>query len=74
MGIESLNSAAQAAGFAMATEDDVAEAITVPAADEIEPASSMALVPVTITPYQHGATLTQWLRTWLPSMGWRATA
>jgi hypothetical protein len=78
MGLESLLSAAQAAGFAMATtEDDVSEpAKAVTEIDEIElaPIKSTALVPLGFVVPAESPHWMQWVRSWLPATGWRAPA
>lgn len=77
MSIESLNKAATAAGFAMATPEDdtVAEALE---SDKTELAESRALVLANTQAYASGSDsltrVTEWVKSHFPSVGWRAPA
>ncbi|MDX2157837.1 MAG: hypothetical protein SFW09_15165 [Hyphomicrobiaceae bacterium] len=76
MSIDSLNKAATAAGFAMATpDDDMLDAAS--SAKVAEPEHrSVALVPVArpVPGDQAMSTLTGWVKSYLPAFGWRAPA
>jgi len=67
MGMESLNNAARAAGFAMAGSEEIFEQ---PKVSNTEPtATSVALVPVAQTRPQG---IGDWLKSYLSFSGWRA--
>jgi len=70
MGIETLNNAARAAGFAMAGTDEIFEERKVDQAP-VSP-ESVALVPV-VTPVRRQG-VTEWVRSHLGSFGRRAPA
>jgi hypothetical protein len=79
MGIERLNKAAEAAGFAMAPEDDVPAGETAP----VISSESRALVPQAAfgiaslqqqVPSTLPARFSTWIRGYMPSFGGRAPA
>ena len=78
VGIESLQEAARAAGFAMAAPDDEADGSAVP---EIPRAESRALVPVPFVVAKPSAVnvdaltrISSWVRGHMPTFGGRAPA
>ena len=78
MSIERLNKAATAAGFAMATPDDDAT-VDVRAPEPTDEPASRALVLTSSASQrpssaQSQSRLSDWVRGYLPGMGWRAPA
>jgi hypothetical protein len=80
MGIEQLNKAAEAAGFAMATEEETQPDVMTSAAVEKKPETTLPMVwsgfVASSKPNVWGAvtSATGWVRGYLPSFGGRAPA
>lgn len=76
MGMDRLNTAATAAGYAMATPEDDTEALVAPAIERPEPGRALMVVPAAqpISAMQNVSAAVTWLRGHLPTFGGRAPA